>query len=199
VTGRSASLDRECDRDAPCTGLRDVTPTDGDVIARVLAGDVDAYGIIVDRYHGRFARFATRMLGSPEDAEEALQDAFLRAYRALGAYRDRERFASWFYRILVNRCRSRLAQRRRQQAVERPLAHHDGATSDADVAAHEHTAWLVGQLAADQREVFLLRYVEDLSYEEIALITGVGVSALKMRVKRGLERLRELLHEASDG
>ncbi len=170
-----------------------MTPTDGDVIARVLAGDVDAYGIIVERYHGRFARFATRMLGSAEDAEEALQDAFLRAYRALGAYRDRERFASWFYRILVNRCRSRLVQRRRQHAVERPLAGHDGAVTDADVAAPEHTAWLLSQLPPEQREVFLLHYVEDLSYEDIALITGMGVSALKMRVKRGLERLRQLL------
>ena len=95
------------------------------MIARVLSGDVDAFGIIVDRYSGRFARFATRMLGSHEDGEEALQDSFLRAYRALGTYRDREQFASWFYRILVNRCRSRLAQRRRRDAVEERLGDHD--------------------------------------------------------------------------
>jgi RNA polymerase sigma-70 factor (ECF subfamily) len=174
-----------------------VTPTDGEVIARVLAGDVDAYGILVERYQGRFARFATRMLGNREDAEEALQDALLRAYRALGAYRDRERFASWFYRILVNRCRSRLAQSRRR-AMEEPLADQDGATADAGFAGREQTAWLLSRLPVQQREVFLLHYVEDLSYEDIAAITGVGVSALKMRVKRGLEHLRQLLREGRD-
>ena len=176
-----------------------MTPTDRDVIARVLAGDVDAYGIIVDRYSGRFARFATRMLGSREDAEEALQDSFLRAYRALGAYRDRERFASWFYRILVNRCRSRLAQRRRQRAVAEPIADHDGPTGVEGGAAREQADWILSRLPADQRELFLLRYVEDLSYEDMAAITGVGVSALKMRVKRGLEQLRQLLREGDHG
>jgi len=176
-----------------------VTPTDGEVIARVLAGDVDAYGIIVDRYHGRFARFATRMLGSREDAEEALQDALIRAYRALGAYQHRERFAAWFYRILVNRCRSVLAQRQRRRAVEEPTADQDSLTSDAGFVGREQATWLLSRLPADQREVFLLRYVEDLSYADIAAITGVGESALKMRVKRGLEQLRQLLRQGNDG
>lgn len=169
------------------------------MIARVLAGDVDAYGIIVDRYSGRFARFATRMLGSREDAEEVLQDSFLRAYRALGAYKDRERFASWFYRILVNRCRSRLAQRRRRDAEHERIADHDGTTGAPGLDEREQTEWLLRRLPADQREVFLLRYVEDLSYADIAAVTGVGVSALKMRVKRGLEQLRQLLREGDHG
>ena len=180
-----------------------VTPTDRDVIARVLSGDVDAFGIIVDRYSGRFTRFATRMLGSREDGEEALQDSFLRAYRALGKYRDHERFASWFYRILVNRCRSRLAQRRRRDAVEERLGDHDAPSSGdgggpGGPLAGDHADAILGALPVEQREVFLLRYVEDLSYDDISVITGVGVSALKMRVKRGLEQLRLSLREGPD-
>lgn len=176
-----------------------MTPSDGDVIARVLAGDVDAFGILMDRYQGRFARFATRMLGTREDAEEALQDAFLRAYRALGRYQDRERFASWFYRILVNRCRSALARRRPRDITDDAAAEPSGPAPDRALMERDQAAWLLERLPAEQREVFLLHYVEELSYEEIAVITGVRVSALKMRVKRGLARLRQLLGEHGDG
>lgn len=165
----------------------------------MLAGDVAAFGILVERYHKRFARFATRLLGSADDAEEALQDAFLRAYRALHRYQDRERFASWFYRILVNRCRSALARRdRAARWVHAPRDDAGRAGADAELAAREEAVWLIGRLPLDQREVFLLRFVEDLSYEEIAALTGVRVSALKMRVSRGLERLRRLLGSRTD-
>lgn len=176
-----------------------MTPSDGDVIARVLAGDVTAFGILVDRYQGRFARFATRMLGTREDAEEALQDAFLRAYRALGRYQDRERFASWFYRILVNRCRSALARRRPRDVTDDAAAESHGPAPDRALIERDQAAWLLDRLPAEQREVFLLHYVEELSYEEIAVITGVRVSALKMRIKRGLARLRQLVGEQGDG
>lgn len=176
-----------------------MTPTDGEVVARVLGGDVDAYAILVDRYQRRFARFATRMLGSREDGEEALQDAFLRAYRALGRYRDHQRFGPWFYRILVNRCRSMLTQRWRRGVLEREATRLETErTTASQPELGEDPDWLLRSLPVEQREVFLLRYVEDLSFEEIATLTGVRVSALKMRVKRGLERLREAQKEQRD-
>jgi RNA polymerase sigma-70 factor (ECF subfamily) len=171
-----------------------VTPTDGEVIARVIAGDVAAYGILVDRYHARFARFATGLLGNKEDAEEALQDAFVRAYRALDRYEHRERFGSWFYRILLKRCRSLQARRPRK---EEPLSGDERearvAAGDAPLAAREEALWIIGQLPLEQREVFLLHFVLDLGYDDIAGLTGLSVSAIKMRVSRGLDRLRELL------
>jgi RNA polymerase sigma-70 factor (ECF subfamily) len=135
------------------------------------------------------------MLGSREDGEEALQDAFLRAYRGLASYQDRERFASWFYRILVNRCRSMLERRKRNETPREWDPGTDGPTPDALLVAHDQAARLLAQLPGEWREVFVLRYVDDLSYEEIAAITGVRVSALKMRVKRGLQRLRDLHQE----
>src|SRR3979409_2583020 len=91
--------------------------TDRAIIEQVLGGDVEAYARLVDRHYDRCARIALRILGNREDAEEAIQDAFLRAFRALEDYEDRERFAAWLARILVNQCRSMLARTRRREAV----------------------------------------------------------------------------------
>src|SRR5919107_3071820 len=87
-------------------GLPDVELSDAELVRRVLAGNVDAYATLVARYRDRYARYAVHMLGSREDAEEALQDAFVRAYRSLARCDDPERFGAWLFRILVNRCRT---------------------------------------------------------------------------------------------
>src|SRR5215217_5427128 len=86
-------------------------------VRRVLAGDVDAYTRLVDRYYDRCARFAIRMLGNRDDAEDALQATFLRAYRALGKYEEQDKFSAWLYRILVNQCRSLAARRSHRDRV----------------------------------------------------------------------------------
>src|SRR5215210_8389420 len=95
-------------------GLPDVELADAELVRRVLAGNVDAYAALVARYRDRYARYAVHMLGSREDAEEALQDAFVRAYRSLARCEDPERFGSWLFRILVNRCRTAGARRVRR-------------------------------------------------------------------------------------
>jgi RNA polymerase sigma-70 factor (ECF subfamily) len=172
---------------------------DAEIVAQVLAGDTAAYAILVGRYRAQFARYATRMLGNREDAEEALQDAFLRAYRSLARCDDPARFGSWLFRILANRCRTAGARRGRR---EKTFIRDEVALLDASEAhPEEQTAWreeierALQMLEADQREAFLLKHVEDLGYDEMAELTGVGVSALKMRVKRACERLRALLQE----
>lgn len=173
---------------------------DAAIVARVLAGDTAAYAILVGRYRAQFARYAVRMLGTREDAEEALQDAFVRAYRSLARCDDPARFGSWLFRILANRCRTTGTRRGRR---EKTFVRDESALLGA---AHEHpsdrAAWreeidrALMKLDAEQREAFLLKHVEDLGYEEMAEMTGVGVSALKMRVKRACERMRALLQEA---
>lgn len=174
---------------------------DGDaaIVARVVGGDTAAYAILVARYRAQFARYAVRMLGSREDAEEALQDAFVRAYRSLAKCDDPERFGSWLFRILANRCRTTGTRRGRR---ERTFVRDEVALLDAsEDHPAERDAWreeinrALLKLDEDQREAFLLKHVEELGYDEIAALTGVGVSALKMRVKRACERLRMLLEE----
>lgn len=174
--------------------------SDGTLVRRIRAGEVELYGSLVARYRDRGARFATRMLGRPEDAEEALQDAFVRAYRALDRCEDPDRFDRWFFSILANRCRTAGARIGRREKTF--VAEEDGFPTASVQHPAERAAWkeeidrAVGRLDEDQREAFLLKHVEELSYEEISEITGATVSALKMRVKRACERLRWMLQEA---
>jgi RNA polymerase sigma-70 factor (ECF subfamily) len=180
-------------------GLPIQSDNDATVVARVLKGDSGAYAILVGRYRAQFSRYAVRMLGSREDAEEAMQDAFVRAYRSLAKCDDPERFSSWLFRILANRCRTVGTRRGRREKtfVKDEIALHDAAEEHpAERAAwREEIQRALMQLDDDQREAFLLKHVEELGYDEMADLTGVGVSALKMRVKRACERLRGLLQE----
>ena len=164
-------------------------------VQRVLAGDVDAYAALVNRYYDRCARFATRMLGNRDDAEDALQTTFLRAYRALNRYQERDRFSAWLYRILVNQCRSVAARRAhrervfvREEALFLNAPDHTPTWSGDD---DELVQRALNELDPLLREAFLLKHIEEMSYEEMSALTGVGVSALKMRVKRACDRLRE--------
>lgn len=170
---------------------------DASIVAAVLTGNTDAYGVLVTRYRDAYTRFAARMLGSLEDADDVLQISFVRAFRNLSQCRDPDRFGAWLYQIVVNECRTLGARRTKR---EQRLSHSD---ADLNNAATQHPAaeselrdeiqYALDRLESSQREAFLLRHVEGLGYEEISEITGVGTSALKMRVKRATERLRLLL------
>jgi RNA polymerase sigma-70 factor, ECF subfamily len=173
--------------------------SDAVIVARVLRGDVESFRILVERYRDRYSRYAFHMLGNREDAEEALQDAFTRAYRSLGRCEDPERFGAWLFRILVNRCRTLGARRgRRAQTF---VVDETAILEAAEEHPADRSAWreeidrALQQLRSEQREAFLLKYVDDMGYDEMSQLTGVGVSALKMRVMRACERLRELLSE----
>jgi len=176
--------------------------TDATLVRRVLDGDPRAFTILVDRHLQPCLRFATRMLGGRHDAEDVTQEALLRAYRALATYDPAGSFRTWLFAILVNRCRTSLLQRSRyvRRVVTDEDAMHNAVSGD-DAAATELRIEIeraLGLLEPDQREAFLLKHVEQLGYDEMAAVTGAGVSALKMRVKRACERLQELLGEVND-
>ena len=179
--------------------LRDET-ADLELIRRAGRGDERAFERLVDRHYASCLRYALHMLGERADAEEAVQDAFVRVWRALPAYEDRERFGGWLYRILINCCRTLAVRRQRRgllvvadEALVASAASRPGAQDAAEWS--EEVARALALLPEAQREAFLLHHVEELSYEEMAAITGRGVSALKMRVSRACERLRDLLTE----
>lgn len=175
--------------------------TDADVVAIVLAGNPDAYAILVERYRDAYARFAIRMLGDREDADDALQSAFVRAFRNLAKCHDPSRFGAWLYQIAINECRTLGTRRGRRELrlvrgdIQLECSRHDAERAD-DVALGEEIQRALDRLEPEQREAFVLKHVEELSYEEMAELTGVGISALKMRVKRACERLRPMLEEA---
>lgn len=172
--------------------------TDAELIARTRAGDADAFGMLVKRYHDACWRFAFHMLGERADADDAVQEAFLRAYLAIGRYDERDQFRGWLFRILTNQCRNALTARGRRtrrfvqdevaiETAPAPQTALDLGVGDAELLR------ALGQLDPSQREALLLKYAEGLEYSEISAMTGIGESALKMRVKRGSERLRALL------
>lgn len=174
--------------------------SDADLIADVLSGNVDAYGVLVKRYQDAYVRFAVRMLGSRDDADDALQSAFVRGFRALGSCKDPNRFAAWLYQIVINECRTLVARRARRErrfvSDDMELRSRPAESVTGQVGDLEEIQRALDRLDPEQREAFVLKHVEDLSYDEMSALTGANVSALKMRVKRACDRLRQLLDPA---
>lgn len=180
----------------------EATPDDIVFVRRVLDGDSRAFTMLVDRHAPACLRFAIRMLGNREDAEDATQDALMRAYRALGTFDERAAFRTWLLTIVVNQCRTMAVRRARRwrrfvsdESAMAAAIYEPG--SDAMDVAHDLERALA-VLDDAHREAFLLKHVEQLEYTEMAAVTGIGVSALKMRVKRACERLQQVLGGVAD-
>src|SRR6266540_445384 len=178
------------------TGMvNDGAPADADVVAQILGGDGEAFGILIRRYEPGLLRFATRMLGNPDAAADAVAESLVRAYRHLAQCRDPVRLRSWLYRITGNRCRSHLARRHSTDIslsdVPAP-ALADGSDAWAVLERSEQVELVERALAAlpeEKREAFVLKHVEGMSYDEMAVVTGARIPTLKMRVHRAREAL----------
>lgn len=170
--------------------------TEGEILRRARDGDREAFEAVVLQYHATLHRVALRMLGDPMDAQDAVQDALLRALRAIGRYDPQMPVRAWLLTILINQCRTRYRerQRRRQTFVARQelIDEHPAPTHEASHEVEQIMA-AVGELPQLLREAFIFKYVEELEYHEMSAITGAGISALKMRVKRACESLRPRL------
>jgi RNA polymerase sigma-70 factor (ECF subfamily) len=171
--------------------------SDAALVASTRRGDQRAFAELVRRYRDRHARFATRMLGDADEAEDVLQSVFVRAFRHIDKCDDPERFGAWLHRIVVNECRTFATRRgqRELRMVREPMVLDALEAEDvaSDPALRRQIERALATLPVDMREAFVLKHVEELEYEEMAEVTGAGVSALKMRVKRATERLREQL------
>ncbi len=167
---------------------------DGVLVRQAQAGEVAAFDALVQRYYAVCLRFAWRQLGNREDAEEVVQDAFLRAFRSIKGCHDPARFRGWLFTIVINRCRTFAARNRRRfllfnQWRERELPAISTAPDVGRMDGDQELQRVLATLSPPLREAFLLKHMEELSYEEMAELTGVGISALKMRVKRATDAL----------
>lgn len=166
---------------------------DGEVLERILAGESELYSVLVRRYQERLYRHALGMVMDRDTAADLVQDAFVRAYAGLARCRDPQRFGTWLFQILRNRCLDHLKERRRKDTS---LHDHPEAHPVDDPAYLERWALrdvlqrALAGLSDTLREAFILRHVHDLSYEEMARVTGASESALRMRVLRAREQLR---------
>jgi RNA polymerase sigma factor (sigma-70 family) len=176
--------------------------TDAECVARARAGDESARAELLARHHAGCLRFARHLLGDETDAEDAVQDTFIRAFAGLGRYEERDAFRGWLFQILVHRCRSAAVRRARRRerfvtndaAMERAMVAGDEAMQDAQ----RTLAVALRGLDLEHREAFLLKIGEEMEYDEMARLTGVQVSALKMRVKRARDHVRARWPGASD-
>jgi RNA polymerase sigma-70 factor (ECF subfamily) len=169
--------------------------TDRELIAAASKGQVAAFVSLIDRYRDVRTRFAMRMLGDYDTADDALQAAFVRAFQTIGRYRDADRFEEWLFRIIINECRARALRRtvqsRRPSGEVDALADWRAAVEGNDNGADVQRA--LDQIDPINREAFVLQYVEELTYPQIAMLTGVSVITLERQVDRACARLRELL------
>ncbi len=171
--------------------------SDQDVISRVIAGDRDAFAMLIGRYSDPLYRHALGMTGSPDVAEDILQTSFIKAYHHLTEVRGR--FDAWLFRIVANGCKDWLKNIRRTHLSYDEDDQPSGfASPDEDLDRTELRSDLdsaLSQLATSLREAFIMKHVEGRSYEEMADLLGTTVGALKMRVHRAREALQALLEE----
>ncbi len=177
-----------------------------DLVASARRGNLRAYEEIVQLYTRLAFRTAYLITGSAADAEEAAQDGFVKAYRALGRFRDGAPFRPWLLQIVANEARNRTRTVRRHAALELRLAEglraEDVSPSPAAAveAAEERASLLrsLNALALEDRRVVALRYFLDLSVAETATVLDLPEGTVKSRLSRALGRLRQRL-ETSDG
>jgi len=175
------------------------------LIERSRRGDLDAFNSLVIAYQGRVYNLCLRMLGSPQAAEDATQEAFIAAYRAVSRFRQGS-FRAWLLRIAANACYDELRRRRSRPQVpleapagdERPAAELPAADEPLDQRAErlELARYLQEGLASlppDQRLAVILRDVQGLAYEEVAEATGASLGTVKSRISRGRAALRDFL------
>jgi RNA polymerase sigma-70 factor (ECF subfamily) len=172
---------------------------DGELVKRVRAGEVEMYRVLVERYRQEFGRYASAMLdGDRDDAADALQEAFIRAYDSLASCREPDRFKAWMYRIVSNQCHNVRKQRRGHLSLDRAVS--KGAEPAAQAESERSEVGEVLELAMqtlteEQREAFILKHVDGRSYAEIAEMLAVGEDALKMRVYRARDELKKRIEE----
>lgn len=168
---------------------------DAACIARVRAGDADAYGELVERHFYTVFSCAYQLLHSRDDAEEMAQEAFVQGFRKLHQLREPQYFLSWIWRV----CTSLALRYRERSSRQRLGLVDDDRPSEPEITnieLDERSQALLhalSELPDDQREVIALRYWQDMSYETMSDMLGVSVDALYQRASRGLKRMRALL------
>lgn len=169
--------------------------------ARLADGDPLAPKALVERHYRELYRYAFSVLREQRSAEDAVQDAFERAFSALGRYSEERlramRLRPWMYKITLNVARN-LLRRRREIPVEEP-SEAGGAASDQDREAVMDVLAALGELPERQRVAVTLRYLQDMPYAEISGVTGWPEGTAKTLVRRGLMRLRRSMVEEPEG
>jgi RNA polymerase sigma-70 factor (ECF subfamily) len=191
--------------------------SDLELLGRFHAGDHTAFGLLLARYQGSIYNFAFRSLGDRQAAEDLTQEVFLRVIQGATGFQSQSKFSTWLFTIARNLCvdHGRRMRHRRHASLDAPgmeadggapvrlldrLPHHQPGTerSASGARIRERVAKAVAELPADQREVFLLRQVNDVPFAEIATLCGIPENTVKSRMRYALERLQKALSDYED-
>ncbi len=202
----SSKLDPVARRPLPSQVVKD---DESALVAAAKAGDISAFETLVGRYERKIFRLTMNITRNREDAEDAMQDAFLKSYSHLKDFAGDSRFYTWLVRIAANEALMRLRKRRPNQfSLDEPIPGENEETIPQDIQdwgpspeqrygqseMHEILSGVIDELEPGFRTVFVLRDVEELSTEETAKIVGISVPAVKSRLLRARLKLREKLN-----
>ena len=183
------------------------TATDEELVARAQGGDVDSFNQLILRWERPIYALAYRVIGREEDARDVSQEAFLRAFRALPAFKGQAKFSSWLYRIALNLCRDWIRKQRRAPVQQIPegvdpveMAGEGGPVeSIEELVARKELSEVVSeamaQLPEEQRTAIILKEYHGMTFQEIADLQGCPLSTVKTRLYQGLTVLRRHLEK----
>ncbi len=176
------------------------------MVTQVKKGDQEAFEGIVDLFKDKIYRHCYRMVGNGHEAEDLAQETFLRAYRNISKYNSEYKFSTWIFRIATNLCIDRLRKKKPDYYLDAEVPGTDGATMYSQLSSEEplpeevvteNEEWNelqseIMKLPEKYRTAILLKYVEDLSLEEISKIMDIPVPTVKTRIHRGREALKKV-------
>jgi RNA polymerase sigma-70 factor (ECF subfamily) len=183
-----------------------VSSSDANLIGEILAVDAEGYAVLVKRYQKPIFNLMIRMTSSEEDAMDLTQETFVKAYEKLEQFKPSSPFFPWLYTIGLNLARDFLRKVRVSRTAVEVLSRDPDLPSDPGETAHDsvgpdtdQVSRTLQKLPEDYREALILRFHEGLSMNELSSALGISVSGAKMRIHRGLLRLRELLGSKTNG
>ena len=168
-------------------------------VAQAKKGDADAFAFLVETYETSVYRLALRMCGNAHDAEEVAQEAFVAAWKGLPAFRGESKFSSWLYQLTTNAAIDFLRREKRHRAATPLEDEMEPVSPDTPQQAVEESEMrqalqqALDSLTPEHREIFLLRQMRQLSYEEIGRLLGLEPGTVKSRLSRAKKQLRQIL------
>ncbi len=171
-------------------------PEDGDLVAMTLGGNPEAFSLLVARYDRAVYHLAYRTLHDVEEAKDATQEAFFKAYRSLRTFKTGAKFSTWIFSIVYHACCDRLNRRKRYSNEELPDRADPGAGPEREAIALDEARRLraaIDALPEKYRTVITLYHLQSMQYEEIAEVLGLPMGTVKTHLFRAKEQLRKLL------
>jgi RNA polymerase sigma factor (sigma-70 family) len=174
-------------------------------VSQILRGNKQAYGHLIHKYKDKVYAIVLRMVQQPQDAQDITQECFIKAYRYLHSYDSSRRFSSWLYRIAINHCLDVKSnkQKKEGQNVNIEDVHLPDPVTPEHVYLKRESAselrHLIDKLPEMYRMILLLRYIHDLTYQEISDLLDIPLHTVQVRLHRAKQKLRDYFHSKREG